>query len=200
MNDRTPFVFEIREEKYDKLVEQFTKMVGRARKCKKPAPVFSVIHEADEKLVRSTGETDSLGEWIMIEKWVRYLYVTVEGERPAVDGWNFIATIDHTEASADEAGNVTGNLIKSVPGAGEIPVSYRSARPICDHCKSARRRNETYVVRKGDVTQQIGKNCLADFLPLEPRSTWPQQLTWWTEATEILFRGRRRGEHGRRSA
>ena len=98
--------------------------------------MFSVIHEADEKLVRSTGETDSLGEWIMIEKWVRYLYVTVEGERPAVDGWNFIATIDHTEASADEAGNVTGNLIKSVPGAGEIPVSYRSARPICDHCKS----------------------------------------------------------------
>ena len=189
MNDRTPFVFEIREEKYDKLVEQFTKMVGRARKCKKPAPVFSVIHEADEKLVRSTGETDSLGEWIMIEKWVRYLYVTVEGERPAVDGWNFIATIDHTEASADEAGNVTGNLIKSVPGAGEIPVSYRSARPICDHCKSARRRNETYVVRKGDVTQQIGKNCLADFLPGSSPADLAQQLAWWTEATEILSGG-----------
>ena len=187
--DRTPFIFEIREEKYEELAARFAKMVGRARKCKKPAPVFSVIHEADEKKVRSTGETDGRGEWIMIEKWVRYLYVTVEGERPTVDGWNFIATIDHTEASADEAGNVTGNLIKSVPGAGEIPVSYRSARPICDHCKSARRRNETYFVRKGDVTQQIGKNCLADFLPGSSPADLAQQLAWWTEATEMLSGG-----------
>jgi ribosomal protein L36 len=186
--DRTPFIFEIREEKYEELVARFAKMVGRARKCKTAAPTFSVIHEADEKKVRQTDKREN-GEWVTIETWVRYLYVTVEGARPAVDGWNFIATIDHTEAYTDEAGNVIGNLVKSVPGAGEIPVSYRSAKPICNHCKSVRRRNETYIVRKSDVTMQIGKNCLADFLPGSSPADLAQQLAWWTEATEILSGG-----------
>ena len=75
-----------------------------------------------------------LGEWITIEKWVRYLYVTVEGERPAVDGWNFIATIDHTEAYTDEAGNVIGNLIKIGPRGRrdprQLPVREADLRPL----------------------------------------------------------------------
>lgn len=170
---RKPFVFEIREERFERLAERFAKMVGRARKCKLPAPSFAVIHEADERHG---------------EEWVRYLYVTVEGERPQLSGWDFVATVDHTEAGSDG----TGNVIKSVPGAGQIPVSYRNAFPVCDHCKTARNRHETFVVRSQSdptITRQIGRNCLQDFFPGDSPADVATQLAWWTEAVEMLGEG-----------
>ena len=41
--DRKPFVFEICEERFAELVDRFTKMVNRSKKCKLPAPAFEVI-------------------------------------------------------------------------------------------------------------------------------------------------------------
>lgn len=195
-----PWVFEIREEKFAQLVERLEKMVGRARKCKLPPPSFEVIWEADEKKVRS--HIDSEGKRVETEYWVRYFYVVVEGQKPTLGGWDFVATIDHTEADADGV----GNIIKAVPGAGEMPTAYRKSLPVCQHCGHARRRNETFIIRKSDdpsVTKQIGRNCLADFFPgLDPAEV-AQQLSWWTDATEMLgecggedddFGGGRRGE------
>lgn len=179
--DRTPFVFEIREERFADLADRLDKMVRRARKCKLPAPAFEVIWEADEKKVRH--DVNSRGERVAVEYWVRYLYVTVEGMKPTLAGWDFVATIDHTEEL---------NVIKAVPGAGEIPVPYRTAKPVCEHCNRSRHRSETFVVRRQDdpsVTKQIGRNCLADFFPgLDPAEV-AQQLAWWTEAAELLGEG-----------
>ena len=39
------------------------------------------------------------------------------------------------------------------------------------------------------MTLQIGKNCLADFLPGSSPADLAQQLAWWTEATEMLSGG-----------
>jgi hypothetical protein len=49
---------------------------------------------------------------------------------------------------------------------GEFDLTaYRTAKPVCDHCKSARKRNDTFVLRAPDGSlHQIGRNCLADFL------------------------------------
>ena len=186
--DRTPFIFEIREEKYEELAARFAKMVGRARKCKTTAPVFSVIHEADEKQVRQTDMRET-ASGSRSRTWVRYLYVTVEGERPAVDGWNFIATIDHTEAYTDEAGNVIGNLMKACPGparsrsaTGQRSRSATTARAFAGGMRPTSSARATSPM-------QIGKNCLADFLPGSSPADLAQQLAWWTEATEILSGG-----------
>jgi len=181
-----PWVFEIREEKYDALVERLNKMIGRARKCKLPAPSFEVIWEADEQKVRN--DRDAQGKPIKVEYWVRYLYVVVSGQKPTLAGWDFVATIDHTEADADGV----GNIIKAVPGAGEMPTTYRKSLPVCEHCGHARRRNETFIIRltsDPSVTRQIGRNCLADFFPgLDPAEV-ASQLSWWTDAAEMLSEG-----------
>jgi hypothetical protein len=156
--EKTPWVFEIKEENFLILVEKLDKMVRRARKCKKAPPRYEVIHERDETKYKSA-ETNPRNErpWPQVPYIVHYYYVVVEGQKPFIGDWEFVATVEH----ADEA----GNLIKSVPGAGQIPIKFRKTQPICEHCNTARRRFETFVIRnrKTGDHKQIGRNCLQDF-------------------------------------
>lgn len=87
--------------------------------------------------------------------------VTVES-MPRVNGYQLIGKLTHTEA---------GNIIAMSPAAqGETtPAEWRSAKPTCDHCATARRRNETFIVRCPDgAIKRVGRNCLADFLATDP--------------------------------
>jgi hypothetical protein len=73
-----------------------------------------------------------------------------------------IGKLTHTEA---------GNVIAMSPAAQgeETPVEWRTAKPTCDHCHTARRRNETFIVRCPDGSvKRVGRNCLADFLAGDP--------------------------------
>jgi hypothetical protein len=100
----------------------------------------------------------------------RYLLLEVEGTAPKYNGWNFLATLVHTQE---------GNVIRSVPGF-EAPVDYRDRLPVCDHCKTARNRHDTYIVRHDDGrTMQVGSTCMRDFLATEPGRL--------TNAAQILF-------------
>jgi hypothetical protein len=82
--------------------------------------------------------------------------VTLTGAAPKLAGWTFVATLQH----AGEA----GNILRAVPGA-EVPESFRTAAPNCDHCKAARMRRETFLVKSdaGEL-KQVGRQCVADFL------------------------------------
>jgi hypothetical protein len=140
------FVYEIPAENLDKLTERFEKMVNRSKKCRTIAPTFTVIHEAEEVSTAKDSDVATVN---------RFLYITIDGILPKVKDWQFIATIDHT--------NDTGNIIRGVPGMGDIPVSFRKAAPSCQHCGHTRQRHETFVLRKGTEYKQVGRNCLADF-------------------------------------
>lgn len=80
--------------------------------------------------------------------------LTLTGATPKYAGWTFLAALTHVE---DET------VIRSF--SGDVPAMYRTRGPACDHCKAARRRGETYVVRHDDGrTMQVGSTCIADFL------------------------------------
>jgi hypothetical protein len=81
--------------------------------------------------------------------------LTIEGETPRYAGWTFVACLQHLEGE---------NIVRALPGE-EIPESFRTRGPACDHCKANRRRNDTYVLRH-DSGQfvQVGSTCIADFL------------------------------------
>jgi len=82
--------------------------------------------------------------------------VLVDGELPKLNGWEFVARVDH-------AG--TGNLLYAHPGAPEIPEKYWKVGTTCDHCGTKRRRNETYlVVNESGEWKHVGSTCLKDFL------------------------------------
>jgi hypothetical protein len=176
--DSTPWVFEIPERNFEKLCERFAKLIKRSRKNHLNPPQFTVIWEREEKKTKKRTNNCSDDSEESEGQYVLYYYVTVDGERPVLKDWEFVATIDHTP---------DGNLIKSVPGAGKIPTEFRGADPVCHHCNTARRRTETFVVRnlKDGSHKQVGRNCLQDFFDGDSPSDIAAMLQWWTEAVEL---------------
>lgn len=85
-------------------------------------------------------------------------HVRVDGAVPAIAGWSMIARIEHLDY---------GNVVSKAPRSRdrELPEYFRSCRPTCDHCNTARRRNDTFVLEnaQGEL-RRVGRNCLADFL------------------------------------
>jgi hypothetical protein len=85
-----------------------------------------------------------------------WVTVDLEGVAPKLAGWSFVATLDH----ASEA----GVILRTVPGE-TLPAAYREALPTCDHCRTVRKRHETFVVRhETGLLKHVGRDCLADFL------------------------------------
>lgn len=88
-------------------------------------------------------------------------YLTAE--MPVINGWTFVARIDHA--------NETGNIVRSVPNTGvELPIQYRSAAPACDHCRINRKRRDTFVLHCKETGEfkQVGTSCLIDFFGHDP--------------------------------
>ena len=87
--------------------------------------------------------------------------MTVEGVTPKLAGWTLQGVLEQVHT---ESGELVGNQVRPVPGI-ELPAEYRTIEPWCDHCKTTRRRNETFVVKNEDGTyKQVGRNCIVDFL------------------------------------
>lgn len=87
--------------------------------------------------------------------------MVIETPSVKVEGWRFVAVIDHTHE--------TGNVIRSIPNE-EIPDKFRTAEPVCEHCGIRRYRRDTFVLRadNGEDYKQVGKTCLVDFLGYDP--------------------------------
>ena len=84
-------------------------------------------------------------------------YILVEAEGTAkVNGWQFAATIDHTEQ---------GNIVRKMLDTVEIPERYYYCEPTCEHCHSKRHRKDTYIVYNEEKNEfkQVGSSCLCDF-------------------------------------
>lgn len=81
--------------------------------------------------------------------------LALTGETPRLHGWRFVATLQHLDGE---------NIVRTLMGE-DIPASYRTRGAMCDHCRSVRRRNDTYVLRHDDGrVMQVGSSCLRDFL------------------------------------
>src|SRR5579885_1648950 len=88
-------------------------------------------------------------------KKIRFIKLEVDGLIPSQNGWNFVATLVHTDE---------GNIVRSVPGY-TVPVEFRDKPTWCDHCKCNRVRRDTYIVQHEDGRiMQVGSNCLEDFI------------------------------------
>lgn len=97
-----------------------------------------------------------------VETRIQRVYpVEVEGEAPKINGWTFVATLEHVSEGSERM-----VILRSVPGQGDVPACYRQADPgNCDHCKKWRARTETFILRSdAGEWKQVGRNCLRDFL------------------------------------
>jgi hypothetical protein len=111
----------------------------------------------------------------------RYFTVTVYGKPPTLAGWTFVATLQHL---VDDSGSPM-NVLRIVPGfVDQLPAKYRTSTPACDHCKLARKRKDTYVVRNEETGEwkQIGSTCLDDFLGGADPQDIARSLEWIFQA------------------
>lgn len=167
--------FRIPECNMGELEAQIEKLARKASKLGlKPPQLITEGHE-DIPLVYRDNLTDMLdfgcdrghtreernpGPKDKIVGYRRYIFVRLEGEAPTLPGWKLVAVIEHGDTEL-------GNIIRVAPGMdGKCPASYRTAGPFCGHCKTTRRRLETFLLLKdADASYlQVGRQCLGDFL------------------------------------
>lgn len=191
-------LYRIPESNLDNLKVRVAKMNRRAAKLGMEPLVIAEVGEEFElfyRIRRAYDDADTTIQWRMIELHEgetiaqaqdrftaekgrqtfsvrRFVLLTVTGTLPRVNGWAMAATIQHDEG---------GNLLRTVPGWETIlPLQYRTATTLCEHCNTDRRRRDTYVLQHEDGSwKQVGRNCLADFI----RST---NAAAWAEAAEML--------------
>lgn len=89
---------------------------------------------------------------------VRHSVIHITGERPQINGWTLVGTIEHLH---------TAETMIIAFNKAEFPVleaMYKDGKPTCDHCRSNRLRNQTYVLRnESGEYKRVGKSCLRDF-------------------------------------
>lgn len=130
---------------------ELDKLTRKAARYGNPDVGYTVgqPYQEVEKRRRFDGKVvEVLGPW--------RVELTVIGSAPQVGPYEFLAKIEHTPA---------GNILDIVPGRTVYP-RFRCTKSSCEHCRTARQRNETFVLRNTETGEevQVGRTCLKDFL------------------------------------
>lgn len=136
--------FKIHESNLDRLQKKMTRI---SNKCAKYGCGFRYKEVGEE--FREYENEDGTTEFR------RFIVVEAEGTAK-VNGWQFAATIDHTEQ---------GNIVRKMLDTVEIPEKYYYCEPTCEHCNSKRHRKDTYIIynEENNEFKQVGSSCLCDF-------------------------------------
>lgn len=173
MDTPTLKTYKVPEENLDVLQTRIARLVRRCKRIKVEAPVLTVGTFEEIRYKNEAG----------FDRIRRVYSVTLQSAgRPKIHGFEFAAVISPV---TDEDGKLLGNVLRRVPGFdAELPKRFREATNYCDHCKTDRRRNETFIIygptAHGTGYRQIGRNCLANYLGL----TDPEQ---YAELAQILI-------------
>jgi len=106
---------------------------------------------SDTYVVESKSKMDE----VPVKKFL--IDVSVMGEVPKINGWEFVGKLTH-----DGAGDYV--TVLAAPTM-EVPKKFRKSKGTCDHCKTARYRKDTFVISKDGKFMEIGRSCLKDFFP-----------------------------------
>lgn len=91
----------------------------------------------------------------------------VTGNTPKIEGWDFIARIEHDPT--------IGNILKVAPGMS-LPKEFWDAPCNCEHCGTKRVRKDTFILRNASGEyKQIGRQCVRDFIGYDN----PNDMYWW---------------------
>jgi len=86
--------------------------------------------------------------------WYKEFYneVTINGEYPQFNGWDFVTQLDHASG-----------LVRSY---GETNHRHHLGDTTCDHCNTSRKRNVTYVIKNEENKEiRVGGSCLKYYIP-----------------------------------
>lgn len=153
----------------------YARLVRSAKRAGQDVPAAPQVVVVRTRVISGCGMCDYRHEGLIVGECPkcrvgyvvsrRLLDLEIHADRPTLAGWEFLAVVEPLAG---------GNLIKQIPGAdvadGEL-LAYRTCDIACDHCKSRRRRAETFVVRADGsdpaiaqgMHKQVGRSCLTAF-------------------------------------
>lgn len=181
-----PKVYLIPSSNLSHFKEKFAKLQRKASRIGVEIPSYSIIKEELVTQFKQNAE-NPLGQ---PEKFTVLLHsVVIHTGKVIVNGFEFIASIEHTEE---------GNLIRS-HSEETVPTVYRTAKSNCDHCNMNRRRNDTFVLQNTNDSSfmQVGRNCLADFLGRDGED-FARRAEFTFDANELAEASEGGGEGGPR--
>jgi len=159
--------FEVPQAGLDFLQTKLEKLNRKAAQWSVPGLTLKIIKEREEPIKKSSiwgGEPEIVGH-------KKYYTVALDGKPPQVEGYTFIAKIQHTTGGENILNVAPGSPIKNPP---EI---YHTVKGECDVCKEKRERFNTFILqmdkdndekfpdkKKGELIQ-VGSSCLGRFLP-----------------------------------
>jgi len=131
--------------------KELDKLVRKATRYGNPDVSYSFGEPFQERETRTRFDgrkVEVLGPW--------RVPVTIEGSAPQVGPYEFLAKIEHTQG---------GNIVDIIPGR-TVDRRFRTTKSSCEHCRTDRQRNETFVLRNTETGEevQVGRTCLKDFL------------------------------------
>ena len=155
-------VFQIPSPNLAKFQEKWEKLIRRATKLSVTLPTYKIVKEEPRtRTVVRTRFNATLGYSERYDEDIVILYHHIIIDHPLVivDGWQFIATLEHTNE-----GNITHNV-----SGKDLPAKYRECDAYCNQCNTNRYRKETFIVFNAETSEykQIGRNCLALFLGVD---------------------------------
>jgi hypothetical protein len=104
------------------------------------------------------------------------LMISSTPETLGMDGWRIVAKLTHLGGD--------NTVISAFPGCeGQCPPEYSRTGPHCNHCRTNRRRNETFVVEREGAFQQVGRDCLLEYMGIDP--AYALALAGWYQATGL---------------
>lgn len=138
-------IYKVPRDGMDALVAKLDKLSAKAAKCGQAAFQLQLVKEFSKEETLASG----------LKVYTPYVMFTLDAVQPKLNGWSFLATINHTD---------DGNVVRALPGAEPDP-KWQTVGPQCDHCHWKRKRNDSYIVQneQGEV-KQVGRSCLADFI------------------------------------
>lgn len=178
-----PEEFQVSERGLEFLKGRIETLNKKAAKYKVPPLTLNIVKEEMVKVIKPGIKAQIKSGTLLIDKGVltgpgsdafwtleKKFTVKIDGEPPHIEGYEFIARLEHTPE---------GNFIYTNPksSVSNLPGEFKSLNQRCDICKTNRDRNDTFVIRmeKEDLVRfpdktagdllVIGRNCLARFLP-----------------------------------
>jgi hypothetical protein len=165
-------IYKIEENIYNKFLEDVKKINKRAAKYKFPMVELQVVDkkELEQYAQRDSGDSRRYPTG----RYLTWYFVKVISPPPILDGWEFVARIDHEEF---------GNIIVKSPQSkyeGNLTQQYGDKPPVCDHCKQIRDRKATFVLEKDGKVQTVGRSCLKYYITGDPYAfiQYAATLSW----------------------
>lgn len=137
-------IFKIPSTNLAKFQERWEKLVRRAIKLGVTPPTYSIFKEEPVAYAVTRerfNELKGIMEHYQDEVVVLVHHVSIQHPVVKVAGWEFVASIEHTEE---------GNVIHNISGE-DLPAKYRASDAYCDHCKTRRNRKGTFVLKREET-------------------------------------------------